>query len=259
VLRLRQAVLVTENLEAAVADLEQIFGLAVAYQDPGVAQFGLVNAVLPVGSQFIEVVCPTRDGTAAGRYLAKRKGPGGYMVALECDDPVARRARASELGVRVPMRHRSDSGYDSLQLHPADTGGSFLTLEFQPGGEDPLGPWTPAGPNWRRAVRTDYVTGFRAAEIQAADPLKVARRWSEILEFPLQLSKSGTSVDLRLDHETSLRFVATRDDRGDGLAALEMTARDPQAVRRVATARGCVDGDGVINVCGTRILLNNPG
>ena len=85
-LRLRQIALVARQLAPVVDDLRELFGLAVAYRDPSVEAFGLENAVLPVGNQFLEVVAPIREGTAGGRYLERRRGDGGYMVILQCDD-----------------------------------------------------------------------------------------------------------------------------------------------------------------------------
>ena len=48
-MRLRQIALVARELEPVVADLCAVFDLEVAYRDPGVAEFGLQNAVMPVG------------------------------------------------------------------------------------------------------------------------------------------------------------------------------------------------------------------
>ena len=39
----------------------------VAFRDPGVAAFGLQNAVMPIGRTFLEVVSPVQEGTTAGR------------------------------------------------------------------------------------------------------------------------------------------------------------------------------------------------
>ena len=60
-IRLRQIALVAHDLESVLGDLDKVLGLEVAFRDPGVAAFGLVNAVLPVGEQFIEVVRDERD------------------------------------------------------------------------------------------------------------------------------------------------------------------------------------------------------
>lgn len=182
-IRLRQVALVAHDLDAVVADLHEAFGLEVAFNDPGVATFGLRNAVLPVGTQFVEVVSPTREGTAAGRQLERLGGDGGYMVITHTDDQQPYRDRAGTMGIRTALE-ADDHGYKIWQLHPGDTGGSFLEIDFQPGGEVPNGPWMPAGPDWQRAVRTDVVDGIIGVELAVPEPDKVAARWTEILGQP---------------------------------------------------------------------------
>ncbi len=179
-IRLRQVALVAHDLDAVVAQLHAAFGLSVAFSDPAVATFGLRNAVLPVGTQFVEVVSPTRDGTAGGRQLQRLGGDGGYMVICHTDDHPAVRARVDAGGVRVALE-ADDHGYRIMQLHPADTGGSFLEVDFQPGGDDPFGPWMPAGPAWQSAMCTDVVDGITGVTIQSADPAGTLARWSSVL------------------------------------------------------------------------------
>ena len=107
------------------ADIRSVLLLDYAYADPGVGKFGLKNAVFPIGETFLEVVSPKQDGTTAGRLLEKRGGDGGYMVILQCEDPKGRDARVERLGIRIV--HKSlHADYDGRQLHPRDTGGSFL-------------------------------------------------------------------------------------------------------------------------------------
>ena len=182
-IRLRQVALVAHDLGAVLQDLDSAFGLQVAFRDPGVETFGLVNAVLPIGSQFIEVVSPTREGTAGGRQLERMGGDGGYMVICHTDDQAPFKARATALGIRSAI-DVDDHGYKIWQLHPGDTGGSFLEIDFQPGGDDPHGPWTPAGPDWQRFVRTDIVDGITGVELAVPDPGKTSARWREILGQP---------------------------------------------------------------------------
>jgi hypothetical protein len=177
--RLRQVALVARDLEAVIRDLHDALDLDVAYRDPAVEAFGLQNAVLPVGTQFIEVVSPTREGTAGGRQLDRLGGDGGYMVICHTDDHPTVRQRVDEVGVRTVI-DTEDHGYHIMQLHPSDTGGSFLEIDYQPGGEDPQGPWMPAGPNWQRACRTDVVKGITAVDVRSKDPDKTAARWGEI-------------------------------------------------------------------------------
>jgi hypothetical protein len=68
-IRLRQIALVAAELEPVVTDLERAFDLEVCFRDPGVATFGLVNALLPIGTDFLEVVSPDRPGTATIRFV----------------------------------------------------------------------------------------------------------------------------------------------------------------------------------------------
>ena len=177
-LRLRQVALVATELDPVLEALTTELGLEVAHRDPAVAAFGLVNAVLPVGSQFLEVVSPTQDGTAAGRQLERMGGDGGYMVICQTDDQAPFRARADQLGIRTAFEF-DDDGYQGWQLHPGDTGGSFLEIDVQPAGE--RDPWMPAGPDWQEAVRTDVVAGITAVELEVPDPDATAGRWRELL------------------------------------------------------------------------------
>lgn len=177
-LRLRQVALVTRDLEPVLDRLRSRLGLEVAHRDPAVAAFGLVNAVLPVGKQFLEVVSPTREGTAAGRQLERMGGDGGYMVICQTDDQSGYRGRATDMGIRTAFEF-DDQGYQGWQLHPGDTGGSFLEIDVQPPGDDD--PWMPAGTEWRRAVRTDVVDGITGVELEVPDPEAVSARWRQLL------------------------------------------------------------------------------
>src|SRR3989442_15299063 len=98
-MRLRQIALVARDLEPVVADLCGVLGIEVAFRDPGVAAFGLHNAVMPIGNTFLEVVSPVRDGTTAGRLLERRGGDGGYMVILQTADLEADPRRLATPGV----------------------------------------------------------------------------------------------------------------------------------------------------------------
>lgn len=203
-IRLRQVALVARDLGRIVDELRDSFGLAVAYRDPAVASFGLHNAVLPVGNQFIEIVSPTRDGTAGGRQLERLGGDGGYMVICHTDDHPTLRQRVLDLGVRTAI-DAEEHGYRFLQLHPADTGGSFLEIDFQPGGEDPSGPWLPAGPDWQRARNTEVVDAITAVTVQSRDPSGTASRWAAITQCAL------TDSTLQLDNATVTFVVGAND------------------------------------------------
>jgi len=100
-IRLRQICLVAPQLEPVIVDISEIMGLDVCYRDGNVAKYGLEDALLPVDTILLEVVAPTRPGTAAGRFLDKTGGRGGYMAIFCCDDPDARGGHAENIGVRI--------------------------------------------------------------------------------------------------------------------------------------------------------------
>jgi len=251
-LRLRQICLMAGALEPAVTDLAEVLGLAVCYRDPNVARYGLVNALLPVGDAFLEVVAPTEPGTAAGRYLERRRGDGGYMVIIDCDDIERRRRHMATIGVRIanPLTY---ADYVGLQLHPRDTGGAMLELNHTPGGEALDGPYHPAGPDWQRFRRRDRTRALLAAELQSPDPAALARRWGQILEREARPAADG-AVEIALDLGR-LRFVAERDGRGEGLAALDLAVTDPAPIKAAAEKRGCAIDADQVTICGTRLRL----
>ena len=83
-MRLRQCVFVTRELESSREELCDILGIEVAYRDPGVAKWGLVNVVCPTGHDFLEIVTPFQEGTSAGRYIDRRKGDDDIAERLVC-------------------------------------------------------------------------------------------------------------------------------------------------------------------------------
>lgn len=239
-LRLRQVALVSRDLDPVLDDLHAVFGLEVGFRDPHIGSLGLHNIVVPVGGQFLEVVSPIIEGTTAERYLDRRGGDGGYMIITQTERHAPRRAHVDRLGIRIVGQFDAD-GFTNMQLHPADTGGSFLEIDQQEDGESLDGPWSPAGPQWQAARRTGVVDAITAAELQCDDPGRTAARWSEIVELPVTAASSGPTIEL--DNAT-LRFVPVTDGRGEGLGAVDVHVVDGDRVRAAATERGLVADDG---------------
>lgn len=242
-MRLRQIALVGQDLEAARAEIVDVLGLGADYADPGVRKYGLHNAVWPVGDTFLEVVSPTQEGTTAGRLLEKRQGDGGYMVILQTEDLAGARARFADQGVRIADQFDGD-GVHFTHLHPKDVGGAIVSVDHMV----PKARWQWGGPDWEKNVRTDTSLEIVGAEVQATDPAAMAKRWGEVLGLEadgLKLALEGGEI----------RFVPAEDGRGDGLRAFDVEVRDPAAVRTRAGARGAVDADGEVTLCGTRVRL----
>ena len=245
-LRLRQICLVAADLAPAAEHLKVIFGLAECHRDPNVVAYGLENVLFPVGTDFIEIVAPTRAGTAAGRFLERNKGRHGYMIIMDCDDPAARQKHCAAIGVRTAHLIRHES-YLGVQLHPKDTGGAMLEFNHTDGGEDPLGPYAPAGPSWQPAIRADVSRRLMAVEIECADPAGFAAHWGAILQRPVRaLSDAGARIELDAGAINFLR--ANRPEAA--LAGVELQVANRATVLRAAQARGCVGANGEIDVCG---------
>ena len=250
-LRLRQIALVARELEPVEEDLREILGLEVCYRDPGVGRFGLHNFLMPIGN-FLEVVAPIEEGTAGGRYLDRRDGDGGYMVIMQCDDLDAARERVTGLGVRLVL----DSGGGAnagIQLHPRDLPAALVELRQNEGEDDPAGPWSPAGPDWRSAQRLDVTLGMTAADLQTDDPSALTARWSEVLARPLEVGNDG-NPQIALD-DAVLRFVEALDGRGEGLGGLDLEVVDRERVLQAAEARGRRTGNDLVLICGVRFRI----
>ncbi|MGC8512259.1 MAG: VOC family protein [Acidimicrobiales bacterium] len=220
-MRLRQVAIVVFDLESTVETLGDALGLKVAFRDPSVGAFGLRNAVLPVGSQFVEVLSPTRAGTAAGRQMDRAGGEAGYMVIMHTDEHAAARSRVRDMGVRIAFE-ADHGGFQIMQLHPSDTAGSFLEVDYQPGGDDPEGPWTPAGPDWQSQVDRSKVDAISALTVSSTNPGATCRRWAEILGVP------SNSLSLKVENAT-VNF-----EQGEREELVEVLLR-PSGAERPAT------------------------
>ena len=179
-LRLRQICLVAPQLEPLIPDIAAIMGLNVCYRDGNVAKYGLENALLPVDTILLEVVAPTQPGTAAGRFIEKTGGRGGYMAIFCCDDPDARGRHANAIGVRT-ANVIDHAPYHGVQLHPRDCRAAFIELNHTAGSDDRLGSYPPAGPDWQKSIRTDVTQALTEVEMQSPDPEGLAEHWSRIL------------------------------------------------------------------------------
>ncbi|HYW04285.1 MAG TPA: VOC family protein [Gammaproteobacteria bacterium] len=253
-IHLRQICLVAEHLVPAIRDLSGVFSIRSCYVDPEVGKFGLENTLLPVGSRFLELVAPTREGTAAGRFLQRRGGAGGYMVICQVptlEDQAAVRARAGDNGVRVAFE--ADRGsWNIMQLHPGDMGASFLEVDWDREA-DPTGNWEPAGgKGWKDAVCTDVVSDIVAVELQGERPGALAERWAAVTGLPLERGDGAARIRLA---NADLRFVPARDGRGDGLGALDLRVADRTRLLAEAARRGARVSDDQVMICGTRFNL----
>ena len=203
-LRLRQAVIAARDLDAVVGRLREELGLGEPYSDPMIIHFGLRNAVFALGDTFLEVVSPVQEDTAAGRFLDRRGGDGGYMLMFQVDDVTAARERARGLGVREVFEVKTDE-IDEVHLHPVDMRGAIVSISRP----EPAGSWCWAGPGWAERAADLRLTG---AGVGVADADAVTGRWSEIL---------GARPE-----DAGVRLVD--DPAGQGLTTVRVAALKPR-------------------------------
>jgi hypothetical protein len=238
-IRLRQICLVAPHLEPVIGDIAAIMGLSVCYRDGNVAKYGLENALLPVDTILLEVVAPFQPGTAAGRFIDKTGGRGGYMAIFCCDDPDERGAHAKAIGVRT-ANVIDHPPYHGVQLHPRDCRAAFIEFNHTDGSDDVLGPYPPAGPDWQKSIRKDVTQALVGVEMQSPEPEVLAEHWGKIIGIASGKSSAG-EPELKLPN-CSFRFV-----KGDSeiMSALTFRVGDVAKVRDAARARGYqVSGDG---------------
>jgi hypothetical protein len=230
-LRLRQICLVAPRLEPVISDIAGIMGLSVCYRDGNVAKYGLENALLPVDTILLEVVAPFRDGTAAGRFIERTSGRGGYMAIFCCEDPEARAKHANALGVRT-ANVISHPPYHGMQLHPRDCRAAFIELNHTDGSDDVLGAYPPAGPDWQKHIRKDRTLALIGVEMQSPDPIGLAEHWGKIIG--VAAGTSGGEAGLKLPN-CSFRFVK---GPAEIMSGLTFRVADVAAVCEAAKARG---------------------
>jgi hypothetical protein len=236
--RLRQICLVAPRLEPLIADIAEIMGLDVCYRDGNVAKYGLVNALLPVDTILLEVVVPSREGTAAGRFLDKTDGRGGYMAIFCCDDPDAYGKRANAIGVRT-ANVITHAPYHGVQLHPRDCRAAFIEFNHTEGSDDVLGPYPPAGPDWQKAIRKDVTEALTGVEMQSPDPAGLAAHWGKIIGVDVSTNDEG-EAELKLPN-ADFCFVKGEHEIMSGLT---FRVNDVAKVSRAAKAKGyAVSGD----------------
>ncbi|HEX4863630.1 MAG TPA: hypothetical protein VFV02_06135 [Acidimicrobiales bacterium] len=199
--RLRQIALAASDLQTVAGELQRTFAWADPYHDPGVAEFGLENAVFSAGDTFVEVVAPVKPGTAAGRYLERRAGDSGYMAIFQVADLTEARKRIAESGIRVVWQVDLPD-IAGTHLHPKDVPGAIVSIDWA----DPPASWRWGGPFWTgkgSEIREGAVT---AITLEVADPERAAAKWAIGLDATPVRDSNGATIPLEGAGQT-VRFV----------------------------------------------------
>ena len=226
-----------------VNDLCELFNFEVAFNDPGVAHFGLENAVIPIGTDFLEVVSPVEENTTAGRYLNKRGGDGGYMIIIQVDKFEDSQKLVNEYNIKTVWETDLPKA-KAMHLHPKQMGGAILSLDWM----EPKESWKWAGPNWEENI-SGPIKGIDGVEIQSDDPELMLNTWLRVLG------------DVERDHEnkilldnTWIKFSQATDGRGPGISAFSLKAENSNEIIERAQNLGFMV-DGKITIGGVKFYL----
>ena len=240
---IRQIVMVSSLRDPIVSDLSQLFGLEVAFNDPGVGHFGLENAVMPLGTDFLEVVSPIEENTTAGRYLQKRGGDGGYMVIIQVDDFDKTKSLVHDNEIEIVWDTDLPEA-KAIHLHPKQMGGAIVSLDWM----NPKESWKWAGPEWNNHI-TDDIKGIDGIEIQASNPEEMFNRWKDILDVS-NINESEKKIYL---DNTWIGFI-DEDDRGPGISAFSLIAKNKELLMNKAKEYGFLREDNIV-VGGVKFYL----
>ena len=241
---IRQIVMVSALRDPIVNDLCELFEFEVAFNDPGVSHFGLENAVIPIGTDFLEIVSPVEADTTAGRFLEKRNGDGGYMIIIQVDDFAASKDLVEKKNIGVVWETDLPEA-KAIHLHPKQMGGAILSLDWM----NPKESWKWAGPDWTSHI-SGPILGVDGVEIQSDNPEEMFMGWLEVLGNPKSDQKERT---IYLDN-TWLKFILDSDGRGAGVSAFSLKSKDHQAISQRAETLGFMNGD-TIELGGLKFYL----
>lgn len=239
--RIRQLVFASKD-QSDIERLRFILGLGEGFVDPGVAEFGLTNGVFSIGDQFLEVVVPVEDNTAAGRFIERGGGLGGYMAIFQTDDLDRVRTHTDARQIRrvwdIDLPDISAS-----HLHPGDIGAAIISIDEA----RPAASWRWGGPSWQERAKPG---ALKRLEIVAKDPAALSDRWAGVLGVAAH--HSGHDVwDISLAG-SEIRVIP--GDR-DYLSQYDLVHPDAKACLTRAKDSGCAVKDGGFLFAGVQVSL----
>jgi catechol 2,3-dioxygenase-like lactoylglutathione lyase family enzyme len=240
-MRIRQVALAASDLEKADATLRRLLGCDQSYADPEIIYFGLDNRLYTLGNCFLEVVSPVQPNTAAGRFLDRRGGDGGYMVIVQVENLAQEQVRLADTGIRTVFADDRGNA-KAIHLHPKDVPGAIPSLDEM----IPPESWLWAGDGWeQRAGR--HVRGILAVEIRSPDPKATGLCWAEA--YGIELMQAGNGWRLEMGG-TEMRFAYDAAAAEPALMSIDVDAVDLNAICAAADGLGLERDGRVVTVCG---------
>ena len=240
-MRIRQVALAASDLEKTDATLRRLLGCDQSYADPEIIYFGLDNRLYTLGDCFLEVVSPVQPNTAAGRFLDRRGGDGGYMVIVQVENLAQEQVRLADTAIRTVFADDRGNA-KAIHLHPRDVPGAIPSLDEM----SPPESWLWAGDGWeQRAGR--YARGILAVEIRSPDPKATGQCWAEA--YGIELVQAGNGWHLEMGG-TEIRFTHDAEATEPALMAIDVDAVYLNAICAAADGLGLERDGHVVTVCG---------
>ncbi|MBI2872111.1 MAG: VOC family protein [Chloroflexi bacterium] len=243
---IRQVAIMVEDLEKSVDFYRRAFDLE-PYERQDLREFGLINAIIPVGPTILELLQPVDPNSAGARFL-KRQGPGLYMLIFEIEDSAGGVKYLKEQGIPIVWQTESPE-YGNIHLHPRAVHGVLIGLG-EPRGANP---WPPAGANWTPRRQRGNVRQIRQVALITEDQDTVVGQYHRLfgitparyanLAFGLRaayapLGKSGTVLEFLQPIDPGSAGARFLKERGEGMYLLIMQVRDLDAAVRRAQEAG---------------------
>lgn len=223
-LRLRQIVLITDDLAEAAERARTEFGFPGSVRDEqGMADLGFVHEVFSFGDTFLEIVAPTSPDSPHGALVSKN-GPGGFMAVAQVADlgKVVDRAASRDL---APLLHQPYDGHHISQWHPKHLGTLAEIDEVSP-----FESWHFAPQIFEQSA-SGAAQDIVGATLAVEDPAAVAANWAAL---------TGAHVDESLTvHLGPERLsIVPSGDGPRGLIGVDVVAADARDVGRVVDLCG---------------------
>ena len=131
--KIEHVAIAVEDLEAALTHYRDVWGLEAEHRER-VEDQGVEEAMLPLGSSYLQLLGATGPDTTVGKFL-ERRGEGLHHIAYEVEDLAATLEELKSKGVPLidQAPRRGGRGHMVAFVHPKGNHGLLVELIQRPG------------------------------------------------------------------------------------------------------------------------------
>ena len=172
--QVRQIAIMVRDMEASIQMFDNLFGMKPCKRRE-LTEYGMINAILPMNSTFIELLQPVDSSSAGARFL-ERYGEGVYMAIYETDnrDEVLEKARAMNLNITGV---KDGPEFRFVWIHPRSMFGVFTHVEEVTGDN----PWPDGGEEWQAAPKSPIIKDIKQVVFSVRDQKAALKQYEELL------------------------------------------------------------------------------